>query len=562
MALKTWMFLVLSMLLGAQEPTADELLQLGSSARVSENYETALEAWRQGRDLFPDDVRFPAALADMFYEQELYGLAAEAYAEARRLRPTDYEYANRLAESYGLLNRDQEAIQVLEEALVLFPDDWDLIQSLTWLLFKVEEFQRGVDILLDASERLGENPSAEMTLGTLYASLYDYDKSRYHYQRSIELGATRRSSLFLSIAWYNQSIVENTFFEHDAALASIQKSLELSPRASGSIALGEMQERRGDYELARMAYEEAASKDDTPLARMSLARLYLVAGDPDTAMEHLTEAENHPDPSWIYNFGLRESDWQRDLHETWADAWEQKSALLDWEPRFWPWEWTDWLWRKVQAAWEAWRHRETWRDLTWASADESSGKGNTPSVLWKSYRSFLNYPWPMSKYLEMNRAWDEARIPASPRFYAMRAALDSGDTVAVEAALAGLHPMWDADHLEEALVFLRKKGSPFADNEQLWRRNPGRMLAGGAVMGFRWSWPKNDSVWGLELWARWLGWSADGAEAVLTLEREADGLSWVAQAGTKTRQGRVIGNPDSPTTWMMLLRETHRTLNP
>ncbi len=555
---------------GLNVPDRETLLQKGSSARGAENFQKALEWWHLGQILYPEEVRFPAALADMFYEKKLYRLSAAEYEKARRLRPTEYEYAYRLAESYGLLNLDNDALKVLEETRLLFPDDWDLIQAQAWLYFKLEEYSKGIDLILEATKRMGENPNAEMTLGTLYSSLYDFEKSRFHYQKSIDLGLTQRSRVFVSIAYYNRSILENTFYEPGQALESIQRSLEYAQRASGYIALGEMQEMRGDYALARVTYEEAASRDDTPLSKMNLAMLYLQTGNPEAALEYIRSAEMHPDPSWIYNFGLRESAWQKDLHRAYTDAYEQLTALADYEDRFWPWEWVSWLIKKIGYAWQGFHHRETWRSLTWESATESSSKGNTPLVLWKNFLSYEDYPWPAEKYLELSRKWEESVIPKSPPFYTFQTALIKEDPASVRRALENLDTVWDSDMIEEGLLFLLRKapssGSFLSEDTRLalFKRNSGLLAINNLPLPFNieWEGTKPDWLGRFNVWRWSAGWGDPEKRGnTLKLKVGPDSLTWsLVGEGLPQRNGIIQGDPASTKVWIDLLRSTHRVI--
>lgn len=554
------LFFILAAELWAQQPSAEDLLRKGSEARLAENYETAVRAWQQGQELYPDDVRFPAALGDLFYEKKLHNLAAKAYERARVLRPFEYEYALRLSETYGLLNRDHEAVAVLEKILPQYPNDWDVLQNLAWLLFKTEALTEGVDLLQSASRRLGTNASAEMTLGTLYASLYEYERSKSHYLKSIEIGKATRTQHFLSIAWYNLSILENTFLQYDQALQAIQNSLQYANRPSGLLALGEMYQKRGDYELARLTYEEAATKDETPLSLMNLVKLYLQTGDPDSAAYYLNLVERHQDPSWIYNFGLREEDWKRDVHEAWADIYDAKVALNHYRPRFWPWEWAAWFWDHVQLVVQAWLHREQWREFNYRSAEVSGSKGNLPAQLWKQYRTYHGYEWPAIKYLRLNRTHDETRIPGISAFYDMREALDQKDVARVTEALPKLDPVWDAALAQQAMAFLVKSGR-WEYIQPLWIKNPGLLLVNARPMGFRLEMPDDVLDWPAMSWGQWLGLFDEKAEASLILNRDQRGLRWTARVPQKSREGYLPADvTDSSKLLNLLILQTHQLL--
>lgn len=496
-------------------PLAD-LLTRARQALGAENYQEALNAFTEGRRLFPEEPVFPAELGDLYAERRLHSLALEAYQAALALSPFQYDTHFKVAETLGLLNRDKEAIEAFQAALTLFENDRDLTQALAWLYFKTDQFRAGVALLEPALRRHGPDKGLSMTLATLYSSLYDYDQARDQYQTAIRLAQGERNSHFASIAWYNLSILETAFFHFDAAFEAIEASLGAQERASGALALGEAYQQRLDFAQALEAFARSEALDDTPLSRLSLARLYRQMGRLDEARRYLDSAWTHADPSWIYNFGLTFSRWQQDLHETAMQIHQGLAARAALKPKLLPWDWPAWLWESLANQVQAWYHEQRFRDLSRKNAEEALGGDNAAVGYWSLFQATKSLPWIARHHLARAKALELPLVPGAAGQYAKEEALLNPSPVRLAEALSGLDPVWQGGDQEELWAAFARQ-APNDQNRrralnQMYARNPGSLelqgwslplrvlLAPPAASGDRASWPE-DLPWRLGLWA-------------------------------------------------------------
>ena len=72
-----------------------------------------------------------------------------------------------------------------------------------------------------------------MTLGTLYSGIYDYENSKHNYLEAINEALDANNSHFASVAYYNLSLLEHSFYHFSEALriepdnTAAKKNLEL-----------------------------------------------------------------------------------------------------------------------------------------------------------------------------------------------------------------------------------------------------------------------------------------------------------------------------------------------
>jgi len=309
--------IVLGLVLIALLPAVPTALDQGRAAETSENYQSAVSLYRKAMADSPRDPVPARALAELFSGKNLYNLALPVWQEVIRRAPGDPSAWISLAQTWSYLDQNQRSVQVLTEASTRFPHHPDLVQSLAWMLFKTEEFHRGITLVESYISQYGSDRSLEMTLGTLYSSLLNYDVSRSHYLKSLTLasGSSADTRNFRSIAWYNLSLLEKDFYHFDLAEQDIRRSIAEEDRPAGAVALGELAEGRRNFFEARRLFQKAMKSDDTPLARFDLARLYLQFGFLQQAEEQLIQVEHHKDDSWIFNYGVTKDKLRRDLAE-------------------------------------------------------------------------------------------------------------------------------------------------------------------------------------------------------------------------------------------------------
>ncbi|MDR2575070.1 MAG: transglutaminase-like domain-containing protein, partial [Treponema sp.] len=76
---------------------ADELFNKAADSEYSEYWERAIDLYKEGRNKYPDDARFPLALGNLFFNRSLYSLAWDEYRIAEQLVPSEPYILQRMA---------------------------------------------------------------------------------------------------------------------------------------------------------------------------------------------------------------------------------------------------------------------------------------------------------------------------------------------------------------------------------------------------------------------------------------------------------------------------------
>ncbi|WP_170113208.1 tetratricopeptide repeat protein [Ahniella affigens] len=142
--------------LNREELVRTYLLESESAATANDD-KLALDALNRGLDALPDDQ-------DLLYARSLrhenVGDIKGAEADLRRLIEIDPENADALnALGYTLADntkRYQEALSLIEQAMVLKPDDAAILDSMGWVKFHMGELDEAISLLKAAYEKQAE----------------------------------------------------------------------------------------------------------------------------------------------------------------------------------------------------------------------------------------------------------------------------------------------------------------------------------------------------------------------------------------------------------------------
>ncbi|MFO1498839.1 MAG: tetratricopeptide repeat protein [Verrucomicrobiota bacterium] len=152
----------------------------------------------------------PARLDHLFYfqmgsTQERAGNLEEAekyFRETLKLSPDDPEALNYLGymwAEHGI--KLDEAHQLIDKAVQLQPDNAAFLDSLAWVLYKLNKPQEALAPMLKAIEK---NDEPDMTLydhlGDIYSSLQQHDKAREAWTKALEVKPNEQIRLKLNAA--------------------------------------------------------------------------------------------------------------------------------------------------------------------------------------------------------------------------------------------------------------------------------------------------------------------------------------------------------------------------
>jgi len=430
--------------------SADDLFKQASSADYSENWDRAIELYKEGGNLFPDDARFPWALGNLYYGRSLFSLAWDEYRKVEYITPDSPSILTRLARTAGYMNRDTVSVDYYERALEIDPYNREAIGSLGWMYFKVHRLTDGEKLLRSAIEHFGEDADFSMTLGTIYSDMYHYDDSKYWYNKAITLGDNLGDRLFTAIAWYNLSILESHYYRYDLCMDATNASLGIQNRASGRLALGELYMRRLELEKSQKEYNTAYGLDTSPLAKINLAQVYQTSGRLEEARLYAEDCLKESDNSWMLNFGIDPDRYKRDIHQILANTYQglaNTEKLLPWKG----------LGEKIRSLLRITSYKlkyevniRLYRKYCLAAANAYSGKllsegGHHLDFFIQYYKAFQDYPRRALTYLNKAREFETTLIPASTPSYDIEEGILLGDETLVEQALYAFDQVWEKE---------------------------------------------------------------------------------------------------------------------
>jgi len=456
--------------------SADELFREASNADYNENWERAIELYKEGSKLFPDDSRFSWSLGNLYYSRSLFGLAWDEYMKTEAITPDNTALLIRIARTAGYMSRDLLSVEYYERAHELDPNNKEAIGSLGWMYFKVHRLVDAERLLVSALEQFGDDPDFAMTLGTVYSDMYRYDDSKFWYNKAITLGDSIGDRVFTAIAWYNLSILESRFYKYELCMDATNSSLNIQNRASGRLARGELFMRQLELKKAQQDYEAAYGIDTSPLAKLNLAFVYMVSGRLEEARLYAEDCLKGSDNSWMLNFGIDPDRYKKEIYKTLAGAY----AGLAMTERFLPWATP---YEKVLSLLRIVSYRlkyevniRLYRKHCLAAGNAYAGKifhagGPHLDSFVQYYHAFGAYPRRALAYLSRARAFETALIPAAIPSYDFEEGMLLRREHLVESALQEFDPLWEKELISKCYTaFANPKNRRFL---KTWRDNGG-----------------------------------------------------------------------------------------
>jgi tetratricopeptide (TPR) repeat protein len=462
--------------------SANGLFGMAFDAELSEFWERAIELYREGGALYPDDPRFPMSLGRLYYSRALYNLAWDEYRKAEIIRPYDTSILFMMAHTAGYLNHDKTSVAYFERVLELDPENRGAIGSLGWMYYKVHRLGDGERLLVSAMEQFGENADFAMTLATVYSDMYRYDDGKYWYTKAIALGEPMRS--FIAVAYYNLSILESRFYRYDLSMDASNASLDSQNRASGLLARGELNMRRLELEKAHSDFQSAREIDPSPLAKMNLAQTFQVSGRLEEARLYALDCLKASDNSWMMHYGIDPVRYKKDLHDILHKTYAGFAKAERFVPCRTPGEKIRSMGRSVYYRFYAEVHNKLCQKFSLAAGDDYKAN-NAPlfDQFTLYYDAFETYPRRALYYLNKARDFETAIIPASEASYHLESGMLLKDLKLTAKALEKFDPEWEADVISLCYreFALRGKTRAIRQNaaNELFALNRGALLQAG-----------------------------------------------------------------------------------
>ncbi|MCK5736315.1 MAG: hypothetical protein KAH21_07535, partial [Spirochaetaceae bacterium] len=457
---------------GLSADSVEDMLQQVEDAVIEESYTRAIALLEEGKKSHPQDFRFPLRAGHLYMGRELYHLALAEFKAAEILNPSSGEVLYEMAETNGYLGKNDEAVKLLERLLTMDNDPElkdDVIDNLSWMYFKTYRMDDGIS-LLETALKDKFNRNWAHTLGTLYAGLYNPDQSRYWYMKSIDDALNNGDDFFASVAYYNLSLLDYSFYLYGNAREEALRSLDLRSRSGGYMIIGELDFLAWNLDDAIESYRKAESKDETPLSRVDIASFYQRIGYLDEAIRFIQEIQNDTDNSWMYHYGVNRMRFEMDLYLILADSWKGKAHLSALTPRAGIKGRFESFTRGILWSLKGMYHNRLYRSLTSRYSRELREEGNELDAVWNAAIAARGYRKIALGYLEEARLIETELTPRAVPWYEMDIGKESGDIDMLENALKSFSEE-EGDPYERTLRELA--GTSIRYLNELYQINPG-----------------------------------------------------------------------------------------
>ncbi|OHD10908.1 MAG: hypothetical protein A2086_01405 [Spirochaetes bacterium GWD1_27_9] len=293
-------------------------------------FDVALEILNEAEKEYPTSYQPNLKKGELYLNYELNENALIEFLKTKEKGFVTEKLYDDIASTYGKLGEDKEALKTFEEAYQKLYHSKNLYDNLGWMYFKVHQTNKGVAIIYEGLKKYPNSSDLLMTLGTLYSDIWDYEKSKKNYVDSISYSYTDyKSNSFRAIAYYNLSILENSFLYYENALTSSETAILLKERSSAHLELNYLY--LGALNL-KDAYKEciraSGLEPKTLFPEMSISYIYMLSGKLDDAIQITKQLINNKDFSWMLYFGTNKDAYYAELFKNLAQCYEFKANQL------------------------------------------------------------------------------------------------------------------------------------------------------------------------------------------------------------------------------------------
>jgi|GEM_PF-1333045 len=293
-------------------------------------YDKAIEILNKAEEKFPKEYMPNLEKGKLFFGEDLYESALTEFLKAKYKGCETEENYQYIANSYGNLGEYRKAVKIYEEAFDKLYPSINLYDKLSWMYYKVNDINKGVEKVLEGLNNYPNSPDLLMMLGTLYSSVYDYRKSKQSYLDAIYYSYEHyNSNYFRSIVYYNLSLLEKTFLEYENAYESTKNSISSDNRGSPHLQLNYLYLGALDLKNAYNEILKASTlRPHTLFPQVSLVYIYMISGRVDEAINLIKTLLHEKDFSWMLYFGTNKDEYYSELYMELSLAYEFKYKQL------------------------------------------------------------------------------------------------------------------------------------------------------------------------------------------------------------------------------------------
>lgn len=162
-------------------------LYLGSFYEQVEAYEKAVQALKDGLTLDPKHARLYFRLGVVYDKWGNKDNSIASMKKVLELEPDNANALNYLGYTYADMGINlDEAEQLIRRALEIKPGDGYITDSLAWVFYKREQYEKALPLLKQAASLVPDDPIVQEHLGDVYSKLGMIEEALASYRQSIE----------------------------------------------------------------------------------------------------------------------------------------------------------------------------------------------------------------------------------------------------------------------------------------------------------------------------------------------------------------------------------------
>ncbi len=297
-------------------------------------YDMAIKILNEAEAKFPESYLPDYEKATIYFDNEIYGMAVKEFTDAKKKGLQNEDIYSQIANSYSKQGKDELALSTYEEAITIINESVYLVDNLGWLYYKTHNYTKGIEFIESKLTVYGKDPDILMTLGTLYSSIWDYEKAKSCYISAISNSYNNKLSEFRAIAYYNLALIEESFLYYDNAHNSMLASLALMDRSSAYMGLAYLSMRLMNLKESYNYIQKASSlPPKTAFPESALCYLYAISGNVDEAITLSESILNNQDFAWMMYFGTSIDGFNGEIYKVLSTAYNYKSAMISYSEK-------------------------------------------------------------------------------------------------------------------------------------------------------------------------------------------------------------------------------------
>lgn len=216
-----------------------------------EEFEKAMEIYKQLIARMPEDHRSAAALAKLYTKQEIHDEAISTWQSLLKIDPENTQYRSELVKAYRAAGIFPEALEIIQQLIAEHPST--VYYSQLALVYMVDNrLDDAVAAYRDAIELDPNDWRVHKDLGQLYAQAGNFDAAEKTYKTALQLVRNNYGRHIINIQLAKIYIQQN---ELEEALKKMEVEGILTFETLTAIA--EKHQKQGELEKAAVAYKKA-----------------------------------------------------------------------------------------------------------------------------------------------------------------------------------------------------------------------------------------------------------------------------------------------------------------